>query len=90
MEVTPNKIYFIEKKPENSIELKLKSDKNLNYDISIYYFEDRLYFSGITKDTFPNKKYVKQYSLEEVKSNNKFFFLHESIKEVYNELDTLI
>ena len=90
MEATPSKVNLIDKKPDNSIELKLKSDKNLNYDISIYYIEDRLYFTGITKDKFPNKKYVKQFSLEEVKINNKFFFLHESIKEVYNELDTLI
>ena len=76
-------------KPVNSIELKLKSDKNLNYNISIYYIEDRLFFCGIAKDNFQNKKFEKQYSLEEVKEN-KFFYLHESIKEVYDELDALI
>ena len=34
MEATPSKVNLIDKKPDNSIELKLKSDKNLNYDIS--------------------------------------------------------
>lgn len=83
---TPNKPV---KKPEISIKLKLKSDKNLNYDISIYYIEDRLFFTGITKNILQNKRYENQYSLEEVKQN-KFFYLHESIKEVYDELDVLI
>ena len=83
---TPNKPV---KKPEISIELKLKSDKNLNYDISIYYIEDRLFFTGITKNIFQNKRFENRYSLEEVK-RNKFFYLHESIKEVYDELDVLI
>ena len=55
MEATPSKVNLIEKKPDNSIELKLKSDKNLNYDISIYYLEDRLYFTGIKKINFQIK-----------------------------------
>ena len=40
------------KKPNNSIELNLKSDKNNIYDISIYFIEDKLFFSGILKDQF--------------------------------------
>jgi hypothetical protein len=45
----PNPQSFITaKEPMNkqdcSIKLKLKSDKNLDYDISIYYIEDLLYF----------------------------------------------
>ena len=77
------------KKPNNSIELKLKSDKNANYDISIYLFEDKLYFNGLSKDQFENKTYEKIYSIEEVKLN-KFFYLHETVKEVYDELNLLI
>ena len=90
---TPNsewiKIKKPVKKPNNSIELNLKSDKNANYDISIYFFEDNLYFNGISKDQFENKTYEKIYSIEEVKLN-KYFYLHETIKEVYDELNLLI
>ena len=90
---TPNseciKIKKPVKKPNNSIELNLKSDKNANYDISIYFFEDNLYFKGISKDQFENKTYEKIYSIEEVKIN-KYFYFHETIKEVYDELNLLI
>ncbi len=77
---TPNsewiKIKKPVKKPNNSIELNLKSDKNANYDISIYFFEDKLYFNGISKDQFENKTYEKIYSIEEVKLNKYFFFMN--------------
>ena len=90
---TPNyewtKIKKPVKKPDNSIELNLKSDKNTNYDISIYFLEDKLYFNGILKGQFENKTYEKIYTIEEVKLN-KFFYLHETVKEIYDELDLLI
>jgi len=78
------------KKQDNSIELKLKSNKNIYYDISIYYLEDKLYFTG--KSKFPNKEYAKGYSLEEIKRAkiNKYFDSHENIKEVYDELNKLV
>lgn len=66
-------------KPDSSIKFNLKSDKNLDYDISIYYIEDMLYFSGVANDIFQNKTFEKKYS-----------YLHESIKEVYDELDALV
>lgn len=77
------------KKPDNSIELELNSDKNINYDISIFYMKDKLYFEGITKGQLENKKYEKIYSLKEVKCN-KYFYPHESAKEVFDELNLLI
>ena len=46
-------------KPENSIELNLKSEKDIDYNISIFYIEDKLYFQGTSKDIFENKKYEK-------------------------------
>ena len=91
----PTPLFELEKikkpiiKPDNSIELNLKSDKNINYDISIYFIEDKLYFHGTTKDQFENKTYEKIYSIEEVKSN-KYFYPHENVKEVYNELNLII
>ena len=76
-------------KPENSIELNLKSEKDINYNISIFYIEDKLYFQGTSKDLFGNKKYEKIYLIEEVKTN-KYFYPHENVKEVYDELNLII
>ena len=78
------------KKPNNSIELNLKSDKNNIYDISIYFIVDKLFFSGILKDQFEDKTFQKIYSIDEVKLNNKFFYIHENVKEVYDELKIII
>ena len=77
-------------KQDNSIELQLKSDKNVNYEISIYYREDILYFKGISKDKFPNKKYENNYILNELAKTNSFFYVHKNIKEVYEELDFIV
>ena len=76
-------------KPDNSIELNLKSDKNINYNLSIFYIEDKLYFQGTTKDQFENKTYENIYFIEDVKSN-KYFYIHENVKEVFEELDLII
>jgi hypothetical protein len=83
------------KKPENSIELQLKSNKNINYVISIYYLEDKLYINAISKDYFPNKKYEKCFSIEEAK-RNKYFNLDVKRREkidvidIYDELDEFV
>ena len=76
-------------KPDNSIELNLKSDNDINYNLSIFYIENQLYFQGTTRDQFENKTYEKIYSIEEVKSN-KYFYMHENIKEVFEELNLII
>ena len=76
-------------KPENSIELNLKSDKNINYDLSIFYIEDKLYFQGTIKNQFENKTYEKIYFIEEV-TINKYFYIHENVKEVFEELNLII
>ena len=76
-------------KPDNSIALNLKSDKNVNYDLSIFYIEDKLYFQGTLKGEFENKNYENIYSIEDVKSN-KYFYVHENVKEVFEELNLII
>ena len=76
-------------KPDNSIELNLKSDRNIDYNISIFFIEDQLYFLGTTKAQFENRTYKKIFSIEEVKTN-KYFYLHENVKEVYEELNLII
>ena len=50
-------------KPDNSIELNLKSDRNIDYNISIFFIEDQLYFLGTTKAQFENRTYKKIFSI---------------------------
>ena len=76
-------------KPEKSIEFSLKSDNDKKYDISIYYISDKLYLKAISKDIFRKKEYSNEYTLDQIKSN-KFFFLHENIEEIYQELEPII
>ena len=76
-------------KPEKSIEFSLKSDNDKKYDISIYYISDKLYLKAIYKDMFRKKEYSNEYTLDQIKSN-KFFFLHENIEEIYQELEPII
>lgn len=80
---------IVEEKPKVFINLELKTDKNILFDITIYYLSDKLYFKGESKDKFPQKKYKKEYTLEEIKEN-KFFYLYENIMEIYDEVDSLI
>ena len=77
------------KKPEKLIEFSLKSDNEKQYDLSIYYIWDKLYEKAISQDIFRKKKYSNEYTLDQIKSN-KFFFLHENIKEIYQELEPII
>jgi len=77
------------KKPEKSIEFSLKSDNEKQYDLSIYYISDKLYIKAISQDIFRKKQYSNEYTLDQIKSN-KFFFLHENIKEIYQELEPII
>lgn len=77
------------KKPSISIELNLKSDKDIVYYIYIFIISDKICFVGESKDIFPQKKYKNEYNLEQIKEN-KFFNLYENIQEIYEELDSII
>ena len=77
------------KKTEKTIELSLKSDDNIPYDVSIYYILDKLYLKATSKDMFNKKKYSSEYTIDQIKEN-KFFNLHETIEEIYEELDSII
>ena len=76
-------------KPNDSIELNLVSDKNILYDISIFVLSDKICLNAESKYNFPQKKYKNEYTLDQIKEN-KFFYLHENIKEIYDELDSII
>ena len=80
---------YEETKPQKSIELTLKSEQNIPYDVSIYYILDKLYLKATSKDMFNKKKYSNEYTMEHIKEN-KFFNLHETIEEIYEELNSII
>ena len=84
----PTVIQMLEK-PKVSIKLSISSDKNNKFDTTIYYINEYLYIEAFTKEIIPQKHYIKRYKLEEIKKN-KFFYIYESIQEVYEELDNII
>lgn len=69
--------------------MTLKSDNDIPYDISIYFISEKLYLKAVSKDIFNKKKYSSEYAIDQIKEN-KFFYLHENIKEIYEELDSII
>ena len=76
-------------KPKNTKTLNLKSDKNNEFEIEFYIFEDNLFFEGTTKKFIPQKSYKKIYSFKEV-LENKYFHICENMNEVYDEIQNLI
>ena len=43
----------------------------------------------VSKEKFNKKQYSNEYTLEKIKLN-KFFHLHETIEEIYDEFDSII
>ena len=76
-------------KPKNTKTLNLKSDKNNEFEIEFYIFEDNLFFEGTTKKLIPQKTYKKIYSFKEV-LEIKYFHICENMNEVYDEIQNLI
>ena len=72
-------------KPKNCKTLNLKSDKNNDFEIQFYVYENNLIFEGNTKNAIPQKNYKKIYSLENVQTN-KYFLICETINEIYDEI----
>jgi len=69
-------------------ELKIKSDKNNDYNIEI--FVDSNSFLNIiikTIDKIPSRKYDGKYSLDEMKKKNKYFLISENISQAFNLLE---
>lgn len=74
---------------ENSKILNLKSDKNIEFQVEFYVFENNLIFEAKSKNIFPQKNYKKIYTFNEIHTN-KFFSICDNIKEVYEEIDNQI
>jgi hypothetical protein len=72
-------------KPKNVKTLNLKSDKNNDYEIQLYVYENNLIFEGQTQNAIPQKNYKRIYSFEEVQKN-KYFLICENINEIYDEI----
>ena len=72
-------------KPKISKKLNLKSDKNNQFEVQFYVYEDNLYFEAHSKNLCPQKDYQKSYSYQDILSI-KFFAMCEDIKDVYEEI----
>ena len=76
-------------KPKNVKTLNLKSDKNNDYEIQLYVYENNLIFEGQTQNAIPQKNYKRIYSFEDAQKN-KYFLICENINEIYDEILTQI
>jgi len=72
-------------KPKNVKTLNLKSDKNNDYEIQLYVYENNLIFEGQTQNAIPQKNYKRIYSFEDAQKN-KYFLICENINEIYDEI----
>ena len=71
--------------PKNAKKLDLKSDKNNEFEVQLYIFEDYIIFEGSSKKIIPQKRYKKLYTLNDI-HKNKFFLIYENIKDVHEEI----
>ena len=76
-------------KGENSKILNLKSDKNIEFQVEFYVFENNLIFEAKSKNIFPQKDYKKIYTFNAILTN-KFFSICDNMEEVYKEIDNQI
>ena len=72
-------------KSKNVKTLNLKSDKNNDYEIQLYVYENNLIFEGQTQNAIPQKNYKRIYSFEDAQKN-KYFLICENINEIYDEI----
>ena len=72
-------------KPKKVKTLNLKSDKNNDYEIQLYVYENNLIFEGQTQNAIPQKNYKRIYSFEDAQKN-KYFLICENINEIYDEI----
>ena len=72
-------------KPKNVKTLNLKSDKNKDFEILFFVYENKLIFEGNTKNVIPQKNYKKIYSFDNVQTN-KYFLICDTINEIYDEI----
>ena len=69
-------------------ELKIKSDKNNDYNVEIF-IDSNSFLNIIIKniDKTDLNQYKGKYSLDELKTKNKYFLLSESISEAFYLLE---
>ena len=70
-------------------ELKIKSDKNNDYNVEIF-IDSNSFLNIIIKniDKTVLNQYKGKYSLDEMKKKNKYFLLSENISEAFYLIET--
>ena len=67
-------------------ELKIKSDKNNDYNVEIF-IDSNSFLNIIIKNKTFLSQYKGKYSLDELKKKNKYFYVSESISEAFYLLE---
>ena len=63
-------------------ELKIKSDKNNDYNVEIF-IDSNSFLNIIIKNKTLLNQYNGKYSLEELKKKNRYFYVSENISEAF-------
>ena len=67
-------------------ELKIKSDKNNDYNVEIF-IDSNSFLNIIIKNKTLLSEYKGKYSLDELKIKNRYFLVSESISEAFYLLE---
>ena len=67
-------------------ELQIKSDKNNDYNVEIF-IDSNSFLNIIIKNKTLLNQYKGKYSLDEMKTKNKYFLVSESISEAFYLLE---
>ena len=72
--------------------IEIISDKNNKILIEMTILNSKLYIAGkhLTTEQYPNKKFEKYYSLDDIKNINNFFYSYKEMEEILDEIDYFI
>ena len=72
--------------------IEIISDKNNKILIEMTILNSKLYITGkyLIIEKYPNKKFEKYYSLDDIKNINNFFYSYKEIEEILDEIDYFI
>ena len=72
--------------------IEIISDKNNKILIEMTILNSKLYIAGkyLIIEKYPNKKFEKYYSLDDIKNINNFFYSYKEIEEILDEIDYFI
>ena len=67
--------------------IKFKDNQGKIIDVKIFMQDNNIYFQTVLMENEENNKnYLSIYSFDNIKGNNKYFFLCENINDIFNQI----